>query len=969
MTHDFNSTTRSQNLATSLGANTVWAVCLVSVCFVQTGCGDKDKTADSGYEAGDDSGGSDSDSDSDDSGDNSNSRDNGAGRSGSPPGGDSGAGGRQPSDETGGRGAGGSTVGRTGNQGINIGPPKPKSLDAESLDEMAMPENGTPQELFQYISTVMNQPARSELEIKERWSDAVTATQKILVHKDAKPVERLQAAKTKIALLGRLGQLGVASAAEHLPLFAAGLAKDKDQEIADYGRIMTFQLNLGKAIETKEGSFDDLATEVGAIAKETKPSPEVVQNLVHATLAMHKAGQLKAGRVALDSIVAVYSKDPQYKNLLEDMVERARYFELNLENTFRDYILGKTSLGEALRNDTLRLLDFPSPAMQTLQASAIIATGFERNADYDSAKAIYAEIIRVYANADIELKPHVETVTKSGNVRLAMVGQPLTLKGTTLQGVPFDWTQYKGKVVYVLFWSAGDGAFVENELPKLIDLQDVYKEQGLEFVGINIDQNVADVKNFFNYQSIPWPTIVGAMSEGNVAEQFGVLALPYALLVDAQGNVDSMHLDSSNLPEKLVRILGPPPVKPDDSAPENGETVAPPQEAQGNDKPGNDKPGNDKPGNDKPGNDKPGNDGPAPDPQKDEKPAEKEPADDLKLPPLKDINPYAARKGMNASQLVEYILRLEDRPVGLRKRPGFKEAVVEAARRVESGDNASEKLLGIAIEKKLKWLHIISLEDDATEKIEAMVKAARPQQDHSREEVRDWAQLIVLEAEVLEVDDLEIEKVKPLLERLNEYFADAELGEHHLRMASATIHAVNRIDVEEREEHFQNFGGLFQKSSSRKLASYGKNLQGATESAMSDLVGKPLEIRGETGLGTPIDWASYRGKYVLVDFWATWCGPCMRAAPDIRAMYDRHNEQGFDVVGINLDRDPEALAKYLDKENPPWVNVVGKDAKALAEELSVRGIPTMLLVDKKGKVIAASHSVSEIAAALKKAME
>lgn len=958
MTHDFNSTTRFQDLVNSCGVNTVWAVCLLSLCFVQTGCGgDKDETSDSGYEAGDDSdtgsdtGGSDtsgSDSGSDASGsDSDNARDNGRdnskdnGRSGTRPGG------RQPSDGTGGGGSG--TIGRTGNQGVDITPHKPKSLDAETLDAMTMPENGTPQELFQYISTVMNQPVRSkdpELEIKERLGDAVTATQKILVHAKAKPTERLQAAKTKIALLDRLGQFGVASAAEHLPLFVAGLAKDKDQEVADYGRIISFQFSVGKAIDTGEGSFDDLAAEVDAIAKEVKPSPEVFQNLVHATLQMFKAGQLKAGRASADSIVSVYSKDPQYKNLLKDMIERSRYFELNLENTLRDYLTGKPSVGEALKNDTLRLLNLPNPAMQTLRATSMIGTGFERHADYDSARAIYDEITRVYADADIELKPHVETVSKAGYARLAMVGQPLTLKGTTIQGVPFDWAQFKGKVVYVIFWSAGDRTFVEIELPKLIELQDVYKEQGLEFVGINIDQNVADVKNFFNYQSIPWPTIVGAMSEGNVAEQFGVLALPYALLVDAQGNVDSVHLDSGNLPEKLVRMLGAPRAKPDGAAPVNGESVAPP-----------------------PGNGQPGN-GPAPDPQEDEKPAEQDPADeDLKLPPLKDINPYAARKGMNAAQLVEYILRLEDRPVGLRKRPGFKDAVVDAAKRVEASDDASEKLLGIAIEKKLKWLHIISLEDDAAEKIAAMVKAARPQQDHPREEVRNWAQMIVLEAEVLDVDELEIEKVKPLLERLNEYFADAELGEHHLRMASATIHAVNRIDVEEREEHFQNFGGLFQKSSSRKLASYGKKLQGATESAMSDLVGKPIDIRGETGLGTPIDWASYRGKYVLVDFWATWCGPCMRAAPDIRAMYDRHNEQGFDVVGINLDRDPEALAKYLDKENPPWVNVVGKDAKALAEELSVRGIPTLLLVDKEGNVIAASHSVSEIAAALKKAME
>lgn len=985
MTHDFDSpsaamspSANAEKLALpalpriALPTIAVATLCAVGLLLLG-GCGGKDEqTADiGGYEAGEDPPADSSDSSDDGKSDRDRSSSNGTASGGTAS--SSGSRGDSTQNSTGGGDRSGTSTSpgtaasRTSNGNTGTAPAggggiplqKPRSLDADSLDELNMPENGTPKEYGQYIRGLMSQPLRSkdpEKEFTERMQQAVEATQRILAHPEATTMERMEAAQSKFGLLDRLAGMGDKAAEEHMPVFAQGLAKDKDAELAQFGRLMTFQLKVTELINTGEGSYEEVANDIGVLAEEMEPSPLVFQSLVHGTIqALFKPGKLAEGRRALDSIVKVYAKNAQYEQPLKDFVEQARYFELNLENTLSEYLRGKLEVGDALRNDTLRLLAQPEPALQTLKSAAMIATAFERQAQYDSAKAIYDEIKRVYAeheNADI--RRHVTTLSRAGEARLGMVGQPITINGKTLDGKPLDWAAYKGKVVCIVFWSVSDGLFLQSEMPKLLQMYEVYKDRGFEFLGINIDSNAADVQNFFNYQSMPWTTVVASMSEGNLGEQFGVLSLPYSVLLDAQGNVDSLHVSADNLPEKLVRMLGPPP----EGVRRRGEDVQAPDAGDGT-------------GGDAGGTTAPG---PAPDPQQadDAKKAGDQAGGGgerpLELPPLDKINPYLARKGMSPPQLIEYILKMEDRPVGLRDRPGFKEAIIDAAGRVEASD-ANEKLKGIASEKKLQWLHAISMEDDAPEKIEAAVKAARPLLDHEREEVRQWAQFIVLEADTLDVDDLEIEKVPPLLERLDEYFAEARLGDEHLRLASATIHAVNRIDVEDREDYFQRFGEQFQRSSSRKLASYGKKLQGDSgSSAMEGLVGKPLEIKGQTGLGTPIDWASYRGRYVLVDFWATWCGPCMRAAPDIRALYDRHHEQGFDVVGVNLDRDAEALAKYLDKENPPWVNVVGDDAKGLAEELNIRGIPALLLIDKEGNVIAASHSVSDIASKLKKAL-
>ena len=127
--------------------------------------------------------------------------------------------------------------------------------------------------------------------------------------------------------------------------------------------------------------------------------------------------------------------------------------------------------------------------------------------------------------------------------------------------------------------------------------------------------------------------------------------------------------------------------------------------------------------------------------------------------------------------------------------------------------------------------------------------------------------------------------------------------------------------------------------------------------------GKPVEIEFETLDGRKVDLSKMKGKVVLVEFWATWCGPCVSKLPTIRKIYDKFYNKGFEVVGISLDRDRKKLEIFVSENNIPWPQFFdGKGWKnRLAKKYGIRSIPTLWLVDKQRNLvdIKASNNLEE----------
>jgi len=114
----------------------------------------------------------------------------------------------------------------------------------------------------------------------------------------------------------------------------------------------------------------------------------------------------------------------------------------------------------------------------------------------------------------------------------------------------------------------------------------------------------------------------------------------------------------------------------------------------------------------------------------------------------------------------------------------------------------------------------------------------------------------------------------------------------------------------------------------------------------------PLDLKFKAVDGTDFDLAKLRGKVVLVDFWATWCGPCRMEMPNVVAAYNQLHKAGFEIVGISLDQSKEKLLAYAQQTGMAWPQYF--DGKGWGNDISSRyginAIPSAWLVDKKGYV-------------------
>ncbi|MBR5711119.1 MAG: TlpA family protein disulfide reductase [Thermoguttaceae bacterium] len=161
---------------------------------------------------------------------------------------------------------------------------------------------------------------------------------------------------------------------------------------------------------------------------------------------------------------------------------------------------------------------------------------------------------------------------------------------------------------------------------------------------------------------------------------------------------------------------------------------------------------------------------------------------------------------------------------------------------------------------------------------------------------------------------------------------------------------------------------LFKNADDEEVVRSGKALEGKLRRAQ--LPGNEMLVGGTFIDDTEYKAEDYAGKTVLIDFWATWCGPCRGEIPNVKKLYGYYHEKGFEIIGISSDRDVETLKKFIEKEEMPWKQMMRDkalvaDGQTMGSYYGVTGIPTMILIGPDGKVV----TINARGAALKDALE
>jgi peroxiredoxin len=179
--------------------------------------------------------------------------------------------------------------------------------------------------------------------------------------------------------------------------------------------------------------------------------------------------------------------------------------------------------------------------------------------------------------------------------------------------------------------------------------------------------------------------------------------------------------------------------------------------------------------------------------------------------------------------------------------------------------------------------------------------------------------------------------------------ADERVGYAHFYLAEA-YKSLDRYDDAQKE--YRTFIDKYSHLNPKLVATATAALNDLPSMRRLSVGNDPIPFSVKDLEGKTLSLASYKGKVVLLDFWATWCQPCKVEMPNVLRIHEKFNKKGFEIIGISLDSDRAALDRYIKSYNVTWPQYFdGKGwQNGVAEMYKVRSIPATYLIDKQGKI-------------------
>ncbi len=313
-------------------------------------------------------------------------------------------------------------------------------------------------------------------------------------------------------------------------------------------------------------------------------------------------------------------------------------------------------------------------------------------------------------------------------------------------------------------------------------------------------------------------------------------------------------------------------------------------------------------------------------------------------------------------EINEFVEKLKKKRPKFANRQEFIDYTVKAQRAIISAadkilkQETTEKIAANAAEMKLGALTMLasgSIEDYPQQAMEAVTKLKADE----RPAVVKVANKFWNDIRIFNAPTMTPEARKELVNELVNAVTESKFSRESLRAATGLGDILASQD--KTEEAGQLYDRLALAASESSDARFQQNAERFESIARRmRLPGHFMELKGKVLAGGELDWASYRGKVVLVDFWATWCGPCIAELPNVKECYNKYHDKGFDVVGISLDQGRDVLEKFIEKEKLPWTQLFEDDvhkgegwSHPMVRYYGINAIPAAILLDKEGKVV------------------
>jgi thiol-disulfide isomerase/thioredoxin len=193
-----------------------------------------------------------------------------------------------------------------------------------------------------------------------------------------------------------------------------------------------------------------------------------------------------------------------------------------------------------------------------------------------------------------------------------------------------------------------------------------------------------------------------------------------------------------------------------------------------------------------------------------------------------------------------------------------------------------------------------------------------------------------------------------------EHLRKGKLQRSDLMLVLKIAQAVDRSsDAKFAAETVEKLLSLVKESKLDKVEEIVKNLEGTLRRLK--LVGNRIELEGVLLSGGKFDMSKYQGKVVLVCFWAPWCETCMKELPLLKKLRETYGGKGVEVIGVSVEKNREAVEKFVEKSEIPWPIILGDNGVSTAVEYyGISEVPIKILVDKNGKVLAVFRTADEL---------